>query len=53
MHFLTNKIEFPDVSEATIDGLLAVGGDLSTERLLHAYSKGIFPWFENEEPLLW
>ncbi|WP_296384498.1 leucyl/phenylalanyl-tRNA--protein transferase [Winogradskyella sp.] len=53
MHFLTQKIEFPDVSEATFDGLLAVGGDLSSERLLHAYSKGIFPWFESKEPLLW
>ena len=53
MHFLTQKIEFPDVSEATIDGLLAVGGDLSSERLLHAYSNGIFPWFEDEEPLMW
>lgn len=53
MHLLTQKIEFPDVSEATIDGLLAVGGDLSTDRLLCAYSNGIFPWFEDEEPLLW
>lgn len=53
MHFLTQKIEFPDVSEATSEGLLAVGGDLSTERLLHAYKNGIFPWFEAEEPLLW
>ena len=53
MHFLTQKIEFPDVSEATVDGLLAVGGDLSSERLIHAYSKGIFPWFEDSEPILW
>ncbi|WP_439150958.1 leucyl/phenylalanyl-tRNA--protein transferase [Winogradskyella sp.] len=53
MHFLTQKIEFPDVSKATSDGLLAVGGDLSSERLLHAYKNGIFPWFENEEPILW
>ncbi|WP_299120564.1 leucyl/phenylalanyl-tRNA--protein transferase [uncultured Winogradskyella sp.] len=53
MHFLTQKIEFPDVSEASVDGLLAVGGDLSTERLLHAYSKGIFPWFDSTEPILW
>ncbi|WP_111682364.1 leucyl/phenylalanyl-tRNA--protein transferase [Winogradskyella tangerina] len=53
MHFLTNKIEFPDVSEASSEGLLAVGGDLSTERILHAYANGIFPWFEDEEPLLW
>ena len=53
MHFLTSKIEFPDVSEATFEGLLAVGGDLSSERLIHAYSNGIFPWFDDEEPLLW
>ncbi|MCB0398814.1 MAG: leucyl/phenylalanyl-tRNA--protein transferase [Winogradskyella sp.] len=53
MHFLTDKIAFPDVSEATFEGLLAIGGDLSPERLIHAYSNGIFPWFEDEEPLLW
>jgi leucyl/phenylalanyl-tRNA--protein transferase len=53
MYFLTQKIEFPDVSEASTEGLLAVGGDLSTERLLHAYANGIFPWFEDEEPILW
>jgi len=53
MHFLTNKIAFPDVSEASFEGLLAIGGDLSSERLIHAYSNGIFPWFEDEEPLLW
>lgn len=53
MHLLSQKIAFPDVSEATFEGLLAVGGDLSSERLIHAYSKGIFPWFEDDEPLLW
>lgn len=53
MHFLTQKIEFPDVSESSAEGLLAVGGDLSPERLLHAYSEGIFPWFQDEEPILW
>lgn len=53
MYFLTDKIEFPDVSLASFEGLLAIGGDLSSERLIHAYSKGIFPWFEDEEPLLW
>ncbi|MBT8325849.1 MAG: leucyl/phenylalanyl-tRNA--protein transferase [Winogradskyella sp.] len=51
--YLTEKIEFPEVDKATKDGLLAMGGDLSVERLIHAYSKGIFPWFENKEPLLW
>ncbi|WOD44854.1 leucyl/phenylalanyl-tRNA--protein transferase [Hwangdonia lutea] len=53
MHYLTNKIWFPNVNEATEDGLLAIGGDLSVERLLHAYKNGIFPWFEAEEPILW
>ncbi len=53
MHFLSHKIEFPHVSEASVDGLLAIGGDLSPERLLYAYANGIFPWFENDEPILW
>jgi leucyl/phenylalanyl-tRNA--protein transferase len=53
MHYLTNKLWFPNVNEATKDGLLAIGGDLSVERLLLAYKLGIFPWFEYEEPILW
>ncbi len=53
MQYLTESIWFPDVSEATEDGLLAIGGDLSVERLLLAYKKGVFPWFEVEEPILW
>ena len=53
MIYLTNAIEFPDVSQATKDGLLAIGGDLSVDRLLEAYRKGIFPWFELDEPILW
>ena len=53
MYYITNDLYFPPVEEATIDGLLAVGGDLSTKRLLLAYKSGIFPWFEYEEPLLW
>ena len=53
MHFLTQKIQFPDVSEASAEGLLAVGGDLSPERILYAYASGIFPWFDDNEPLLW
>ncbi|MBT8245600.1 leucyl/phenylalanyl-tRNA--protein transferase [Winogradskyella sp.] len=53
MYFLNSKIEFPQVSEASSDGLLAIGGDLSPERILHAYNSGIFPWFEDEEPILW
>jgi leucyl/phenylalanyl-tRNA--protein transferase len=44
---------FPDPTLAEEDGLLAIGGDLSTERLLIAYSNGIFPWFSEGEPILW
>lgn len=52
---LHNKTLFPDVSEALLepDGLLAIGGDLSTERLLAAYSHGIFPWYSDGQPILW
>jgi leucyl/phenylalanyl-tRNA--protein transferase len=44
---------FPDHQFATDDGLLALGGDLSPERLLLAYAKGIFPWYNPGEPILW
>jgi leucyl/phenylalanyl-tRNA---protein transferase len=44
---------FPDPREAEGTGLLAVGGDLSVQRLLKAYSTGIFPWFSEEDPILW
>jgi leucyl/phenylalanyl-tRNA--protein transferase len=50
---LDERLWFPPADEATADGLLAIGGDLSTERLLLAYSKGIFPWFEEDIPLWW
>lgn len=53
MYFLTKELYFPPISEASLDGILAVGGDLSTERLLLAYRSGIFPWFDEEEPILW
>ena len=53
MYYLTNKLYFPPLEQATSDGLLAVGGDLSVERLLLAYRSGIFPWFEYEESILW
>lgn len=51
--YLTSDIRFPDVHHANPDGLLAVGGDLSTERLILAYKSGIFPWFEKNQPILW
>lgn len=50
---LDNKLWFPPAGNATEDGLLAIGGDLSEERLLLAYRKGIFPWFEDRLPLWW
>lgn len=53
MYLLTEKIAFPPASEADENGLLALGGDLSTARLIHAYNNGIFPWFCDDEPLLW
>lgn len=53
MHFLTEKLWFPKPENATADGLLAIGGNLSAERLLLAYHSGIFPWFENDQPILW
>jgi leucyl/phenylalanyl-tRNA--protein transferase len=50
---LSDEILFPDPSLAEPEGLLAVGGDLSTERLLAAYANGIFPWYSDNEPILW
>lgn len=49
---LERSLAFPPVEDAE-DGLLAVGGDLSTERLLLAYRSGIFPWYEQGLPVLW
>ncbi len=48
-----NEIYFPDPSLAEEDGLLAIGGDLSAERLILAYQNGIFPWYSDEDPILW
>jgi leucyl/phenylalanyl-tRNA--protein transferase len=53
MFFLDKTISFPPVDSADENGLLAVGGDLSTERLLLAYKSGIFPWYNEDEPILW
>ncbi|MDN3664674.1 leucyl/phenylalanyl-tRNA--protein transferase [Algibacter miyuki] len=53
MQYLTNEIVFPDVSEASPEGVLAIGGGLETERLLLAYQSGIFPWFDDDEPIVW
>jgi leucyl/phenylalanyl-tRNA---protein transferase len=53
MHFLTEELIFPPVTQADKYGLLAVGGDLRPERLLLAYQSGIFPWFDPYDPILW
>jgi leucyl/phenylalanyl-tRNA--protein transferase len=53
--YLSPDTPFPDVASALSDpdGLLAYGADLSIKRLFHAYSQGIFPWFSDDEPILW
>jgi len=53
MYFITKELYFPPVDEASYEGVLAIGGDLSIERLLLAYRNGIFPWFNEDEPILW
>ena len=50
---LSEALKFPHPRFASQEGLLAVGGDLSRERLLLAYSQGIFPWYSEGEPILW
>ena len=50
---LDNKLWFPKPEEALSDGLLAIGGDISVERLLLAYKSGIFPWYDGDVPLWW
>src|SRR5689334_2214842 len=53
LFFINKELVFPPVELAEPDGLLAVGGDLSTERLTLAYRNGIFPWYEGEHILWW
>lgn len=50
---LIEELVFPPPEYADPSGLLAVGGDLSSERLLEAYRSGIFPWFTEDQPILW
>lgn len=50
---LIQEIVFPSPEDAEPDGLLAIGGDLSSERLLLAYQCGIFPWYSEGQPILW
>lgn len=53
IYFLSEALEFPSVEEANVEGLLAVGGDLSVDRLMLAYKNGIFPWFNEGSLILW
>ena len=53
MKILGDNIEFPEVNEASNDGLLAIGGDLEPDRLILAYRSGIFPWFDNDKFIMW
>jgi len=50
---LDDRLIFPNPALAEDDGLLAVGGDLSAERLMLAYQNGIFPWYSEDDPILW
>tara|TARA_R110002049_G_scaffold19876_8_gene73976 strand:- start:4789 stop:5415 length:627 start_codon:yes stop_codon:yes gene_type:complete len=53
MIWLTDKIEFPPYELTTDEGIIALGGDLSEERLVFAYQNGIFPWFSDDDPIVW
>ena len=53
MYYLSKDLFFPPISHADSDGILAIGGDLSPERLQLAYSIGVFPWFNEGEPIIW
>ena len=53
MYFLSKELYFPPSTQTSPEGVLAIGGDLSPERLLLAYQNGIFPWFNEDEPILW
>ena len=53
MVFLSQELIFPAVSTASPEGIVAFGGDLSVARLQLAYQSGIFPWFEDGDPITW
>ena len=53
MIWLTDTIEFPGYNCTSEEGVIALGGDLSVERLTHAYKNGIFPWFSDNDPIVW
>ncbi|MCL4156336.1 UNVERIFIED_CONTAM: hypothetical protein GTU68_012067 [Idotea baltica] len=53
MLWLSEAIQFPPYQFTSKEGIIALGGDLSTERLIYAYKNGIFPWFSEDEPIVW
>lgn len=53
MYILNKELFFPPVKSADEEGMLAIGGDLTKERLLLAYRSGIFPWYNENEPICW
>ena len=53
MILLSETIDFPAHELANDEGVLAIGGDLSEKRLIYAYSNGIFPWYSEDEPIIW
>jgi len=53
MIWLTETITFPGYDCTSEEGVIALGGDLSVERLTHAYKNGIFPWFSDNDPIVW
>jgi leucyl/phenylalanyl-tRNA--protein transferase len=53
MFLLDSKLFFPPVDTADQEGMLAIGGDLSIDRLLLAYRSGIFPWYSDNQPIIW
>ncbi|MFV0158519.1 leucyl/phenylalanyl-tRNA--protein transferase [Empedobacter falsenii] len=53
MYWLSTDLIFPDYDEVNTEGIIAIGGDLSPERLILAYKKGIFPWFNEDDPIIW
>ncbi len=53
MIWLSDKIEFPSYESITNHGIIALGGDLSAQRLIYAYQSGIFPWYSEGEPIVW
>ncbi|MBS1626769.1 MAG: leucyl/phenylalanyl-tRNA--protein transferase [Bacteroidetes bacterium] len=53
LQVLNEKLWFPPIEDALQDGLLAMGGDISPDRILLAYTNGIFPWYNGEVPLWW